>query len=245
MEMTTLLFVNQTQTIIICFKNRANEEFRLLCLRLNGNRWVEQNFVQIEVASEAFIPMANSQEYLLLDDTLHELAGPAVLLVCAGLKIAVHVELNAHRFGRVSPINFDIPFCNGHGNASVIEKDGKTLVAFPEIDGNGIYLNALEANTLFSLSKLDGQWKSVITLNNQLAAVRLEENWAHSIVALDITDCGLSLSTELLPAAVGVQPRISCVAGKDRVILWDSISRDLIVYTCVQLKTSLHTVRVV
>ena len=235
MEMATFVFVNQAQSLIICVKKKRMNtdfqiEYRLLCLRQNGNQWVEQSNTQIKV--DLHHPYHNV--------SLHEFQGStAVLLVPACSRKVVRVEIASQKFGRVTQIDTDNRFLS-YCNAAVIERNGTTFVAYEyslsPSHGNAVYLCALQENSLVSLSKievaLNERWTAILSINNQLVAAKYNDS-GYSIVALDTNGGQLAISAELLPAAAGINPAVWCAAGKDRIILWDLETRNLIVYTFV------------
>ena len=143
----------------------------------------------------------------------------------------MHIELAAHKFGRVMYIDSKNEY---NKTASAIERDGNTLVAFSEMRLGPISLCALR-ETLVELSRTEqNNWMSVLWLNSQLIAVERNDNEkATGVVSFDTSGNRLERAEELLPAAAGVNPVAVCAAGGDHVVLWDWNSKDLIVYTCV------------
>ena len=227
MEVSTLLFVHQTQSLIVCCTMKAStnpREFRLLCITRDGSQWVEKSSTQV------IVPFA--EDIVNTGASLCELPRSAVLLVTKWSECVVHIEFEAHKFGRVMYIDSKNEY---NKNASAIERDGTTLVAFSEMNFGPLSLCALRDKSLVELSRIDkNNWMSVLWLNSQLVAVeRNDEDKATGIVSFDTSGNRLERAEELLPAAAGVNPVAVCAAGGDRVVLWDWNSKDLIVYTCV------------
>ena len=224
---SAVCFMRATQTLLVCnfkdieYTREAPQEFSLVALSLDGNKWVERSRLQFAVPEGWNGPLSFR--------TLCELADSYLLFGVESFTTLYRLQVDPTHQTRFVE---EIP-APAYTDMAAIVVNGETRVVLTH--GNrSLTLYSLCGVRLEQLSRLDLNggplWARVLwAAGRLLVAEEHEESDARSVWELDVTGDRLARREELLSETAGMDISCWCAEGHT-VTAWDRKTSDICVF---------------